>query len=550
MRPVVVLYVLSGLCLAQPAPENAAEPPPKHARVSGVVLNDATGSPLSRVRVFLKSISNEAPSIAVEADDHGRFVIPEASPGKFSISAQRDGYLPANEARQGSSRLPAVIQLDSGQHLRDVTFRLKPWSVIAGRVRFSDAEPAIGVLVQAYKDAFLRGKRSFGMVAATRTNDRGEYRIAGLKPGSYYIAASYDRPLSPEYEKQDPVDENGKRLPRFGYSTTFYPTAQRLADATSVSVASAQEIDGLEVFLQPVRTVNIRGAIVSGLTGMTLKAPVVSLRRLSADERSSINAPIEVKPAGAGFEIRGVAAGPYLLVADTMENNRRLFARVPLLVTDEDIDDLRVLLEPEREWKGSIRIAGAPNLNASLFRVTLEPRSDLNPTASADVGPRGDFSITVVPGEIYDVFVANLPDDFYIESIRLAGHDIGRDGVSGSQAAPAVPLEITVSSRGGVVAGRVFDAAGKLSSGATVMMVPDPADGRPQFFKTGYADRYGLFHVRGLAPGDYTAFAYYDEPPCEFYDPAALSACRSKGTRVNVNEAAQTLLGVRLIESR
>ncbi len=547
MRSIVVLVLLAGIAAAQSVPSNVSAPAPANpARISGVVLNDATGVPLNRVRVYLKSTSNEAPSIAVEADEHGKFVIQKAVPGKYSISAERDGFLRSSEAHSGSTRLAAVIDLDSGQQLRDVTIRLKPWSVLSGRVRFNDAEPAIGVLVQAYKDAFLRGKHTFGMVASTRTNDRGEYRLPGLRAGSYYIAATYDRPLSPEFEQQDPVDENGKPLPKFGYSTTFFPTAQKLADAVPVRIDSEQEIEGLEIFLQPVRTINIRGTTISGLTGAASRVPTVSLRRLSADERSSINAPVAVRPTEAGFEIHGVTAGPYLLVADNVENNSRLFARLPLVVTDHNLEDLRLLLEPERDWPGILRIVDAPTFDLSSLRITLEPRSDLNPVTTADVDSHGAFVVHVIPEETYDVYVANAPDDFYIRSIRVANRETGSEGVGGNQGSAAVPLEITLSSHGGVVAGRVFDGSGKLASGATVAAVPDPADGRPQFYKKGYTDKYGLFRIRGLAPGSYTAFAYFDEPPCELYDTNALPDCRSKGKRFELGEGAQTVVGIRI----
>ncbi len=466
--------------------------------------------------------------------------------GKYSISAQRDGYLPGTVARSGGARLPAVIQILSGKNLSDVTFRLTPWSVVAGHIRFNDAEPAIGVLVQVYRDAFARGRRSFVLAGSARTNDRGEFRVAGIRPGSYYIAATYDRPAPPEFEERDPVDESGKPIPQFRYSTTFYPAAQKLADAAPVRVAAAQESDGLDIFLEPVRTVNVRGAVTSGLTGRRVEAPSVSLRRLSGDERSSINAAISVQPRSGGFEIRGVAAGPYLLVADTIEDGKRLFARTPVVVSDRDLEGLEVLLTPERACHGSVAVTDAPDLNLSLLRVVFEPRSDLNPTASANVKANGTFVIHLVPDEVYDAYVMNGPDNVYIKSIRVANSTIEADGLSGRIAGPNVSVDITLSTKDAVVAGRVWNADGTPAPGVTVTAVPDPSRGRPQFYRTGYTDQYGLYQIRGLAPGRYTAFAYYDEPPCELYDDDVLAACRTQGGSFSVEESAQAILAIRL----
>ncbi len=547
------LLARTGLCalavVSFAAEQTTARKETKASRnvwIRGRVLNDLNSQPLSRARVFLRSAGGETQSVAVEADEKGAFTIPNVVPGKYSLSAQRDGFINATVALSGTIRLPSIVHVEEGNDLRDVTFRLRPWSVAAGRVRFDDAEPAIGVLVQVYRDSWSRGRRSFTLVSFTRTNDRGEYRIAALPPGSYYIAASYDRPLSPEYQERDPVDENGKRIPQFRYSTTFYPNAQRLGEAEVIRLSSAQEIEGLDIFLQPVRTVSIRGSVLSGLTGQPIRSPNVTLRRLSADERSSINASISVIPRTSGFEIRGVAAGPYLLVADSTENGKRLFARVPLMVVDADIDDLQMMLEPEIAWRGSVNLDNAPNVAPGSLRLTLEPRSDLNPIVAADVRKDGSFVVNVVPDEVYDAYLSGASDEVYIQAIRTGNMEVGAGGIAGQAASSNAPLQIVLSSRDSVLAGAIWAANGAPASGCSITVVPQELKGRAHLVKTVFADLYGHFQVRGLAPGAYTAFAYYDEAPCEFYDAEAMTECRAQGTSVTVGETAQAVLSLRL----
>jgi hypothetical protein len=546
MRWWPALVLAPVLCLGQSSVPPAKTEVRQNVWIRGTVISDATSQPLNRARVLLKSATGETPNVAVEADEKGTFVVPNVIPGKYAISAQRDGYLPSAIARREGARLPAVMTVEAGQTLNGLTIRLRPSSVIAGRIRFSDAEPALGVLVQVYQGSFARGRRSFRMIAFSRTNDRGEYRVPGLAPGAYYVAATYDRPLSPEYKEADPVDEAGKPIPQLRYSTTFYPAAQKLADAVPLDLSLGEESSGIDIFLQQIPTVSIRGRCISGLTGEAIKSPSVSLRRLSADAHSSINAAISVAPRGNGFEIRGVTSGPYLLVSDSMEKGKRLFARVPLMVTDASIEELQVMLEPERAWHGTVKYSDAPGVKPSQIRVVFEPRSDLNPIASAEVDSGGGFVINVVPDETYDAYVANVTDDVYIQSIRVANTTIESDGISGRMAGANVPIEIALSSKDASLAGRVWNADGSVAPGATVTVAPDPSRGRPQYFKTAYSDQFGMFQVRGLAPGRYTAFAYYDEAPCEFYDDDELAACRSKGTGFNTGESAQTVIGVRL----
>lgn len=518
----------------------------QYGRIEGAVVSDLTGSPLTRARIYLKSASGETEGLTVEADEKGEFVINNVVPGKYSLSAQRDGYLPSSVAQRGTSRLAAVIEIDSGEKLTDVRFRMRPWSIIAGRIRFNDAEPAMNVLVQVFQDAYLRGRRSFRAVATARTNDRGEYRIASIRAGSYYVAATYDRQPASDFRQQDPLDENGKPRPQLRYSTTFYPSAQKLSEAVPIRVGTSQEAAGLDIFLQPVPTVTVSGTVLSGLSGAAVKSPSVSLRRLSGDERSSINAAISSTPRGNGFELRGVAAGRYLLVADSHEENHRLFARVPIVVADANIEEVQLLLVPEKRWKGTLRFADAPNVKLSGLRVVLEPRSDLNPIVWGSVDSFGNFEVNVMPDEVYDAYVPNAPAEAFIKSIRVSNANVEKDGISGQMAGPNVPLEIVLSMTDAVLTGRVWSADGTPASGATVSVVPEPAHDHPQFYRMGFSDQNGFFQVHGLAPGRYTAFGYYDEPPCELYDEAELATCRSQGFNFTAESGGQTVVGVRL----
>ena len=53
------------------------------------------------------------------------------------------------------------------------------------------------------------------------------------------------------------------------------------------------------------------------------------------------------------------------------------------------------------------------------------------------------------------------------------------------------------------------------------------------------ADENGLFLFRGVAPGRYLLVGWQDEPPCDYYDPDALANCRATGMSVEVREAGE-----------
>ena len=83
---------------------------------------------------------------------------------------------------------------------------------------------------------------------------------------------------------------------------------------------------------------------------------------------------------------------------------------------------------------------------------------------------------------------------------------------------PIIRSEVVLDSRGGRVGGQVVGPDGDVWSGANLMLVPDPFNGRLQSYREGSADEYGQFKIRGVAPGKYTLLAWLDELPCDPYD--------------------------------
>jgi hypothetical protein len=517
----------------------------KGAWIHGSVVNDRTGAPLLRAQVILRPVTGATSGVVVETDEHGNFVMNRISPGAYSITAQRDGFLPNSNGRRGTMRFPPVLQLNEGYHLRGVVFRLRSWSVISGKIRYEDAEPAVGAAVQLYREAVTRGRRSMQLAGSARANDKGEFRIHGLQPGAYFVAATRNRAAGPELDEQEALDETGRSVTEFRHATTFYPASQRLADAVAVHVESGQEVSAIDIDLKPVPAVRIRGEVINGVTGQKVQGPNLVFRRMAADGQSSIPVALNLKPWKEGFEITGITSGPYLVTCDLEFERQRLLARQFLTVTDAPIDNLNLTLEPERVMSGVIRFDDSPRVQPSRLRVNLEPRSDINKPSVGNVNGDGNFEVKVAPGETYDAYVLNMPDSYYVKGVRIANLDVGPDGIPSSAAAPNVPLELTLSSKSATVTGRAFTPDGRPAGGATIVVVPDPVRGRGADYQATSSDEYGVFRLGGIAPGRYTVFSFYEEPPCDYYDENALLSCRSLGQTVQLTEAGQAIIEIR-----
>ena len=129
-------------------------------------------------------------------------------------------------------------------------------SVIAGRVVDEFGEPvadAIGLRCGRRGPTAGAGWSDAGRMA--QTNDIGQFRIYGLPPGDYYVSAAC-RNMEPMMDLMRRC-RGGYRLTRIG--AVFWIRADLLSrqrrghDAQSITVAIAQEAQGTDFALAPVR---------------------------------------------------------------------------------------------------------------------------------------------------------------------------------------------------------------------------------------------------------------------------------------------------------
>jgi hypothetical protein len=155
------------------APSSSPPSKSEDAQIDGQVLSDADGQPLRRAHVTLRPLQAGTSAAGVDADERGNFTIRKIAAGSYSLIAERDGYLTSATCRKGALRMPSSFYIAGGDKITGITFRLRPWAVLAGKVRMDDGEPAVGVRVELYREYRSRGRHGYGVVSAVLTNDRG-----------------------------------------------------------------------------------------------------------------------------------------------------------------------------------------------------------------------------------------------------------------------------------------------------------------------------------------------------------------------------------------
>jgi hypothetical protein len=533
-------WVVAGLVAIRVYAQTPVAPAnPQVNSIEGTVLNDRTGQPLPRAHVSLLPAQAGLSAVAVDADEKGGFAIRAFEAGRYSLSAARDGYLTTSICWLGNVRMQPTFAIGSKETVTGLTFRLRPFAVMAGRISFEDGEPAMNIRVEAYREFRNHLRHGYALADRAPPHDRGEYRLFGLQPGSYIVAAT-ERPTA--------ASEQVRETQALRYTTTFYPNSTKLGEAAPVLLDYGQESSGIDVSLKRVKKVKLHGHVISGLTGDAVSSATIAMQRVDAHNTASIAVSVPVTfDNDHRFEIRDVPPESYIIWAESADGGTALTGHAPLTVGTADIDNVELTILGPRPGS-AVLVDGGVRLDDA--RLRFEPRNERGKVVEASkVAGVDGFHFSLVGDDLYDLFVTNLPNDFYLSAVRVNGQDMMMTGIEGAAATPERPFEVVLDPHGGRVSGRVLGSDDSLWSRASVALIPDPPKGRVQAYREGAADENGLFLLRGVGPGKYVLVAWLDEPPCDYYDPDGLANCRSMGMSVEVEEAGEQNMELRMKSS-
>jgi protocatechuate 3,4-dioxygenase beta subunit len=537
---LLVLLPLAGLSQGQ-GPSGGENP----AAVAGVAVDGSSGEPLSKVRLLLRRDPGRAAPRTTSTDREGRFALTGIPPGRYRLSAERNGFAPQEWGQRSPSGFGSAFELHAGEALDDLVFRLMPGAVITGQIADQDGEPNAEVEVTAYRLAYQRGRPRLMPVRSDRTDDRGEYRLYGLPAGRYYVVASFSRfPGMP-----GPFGGGGRSAgveAEEDYLPTFYPGVHEARQATPVEAAPGSELNSVNFKLRSESTVKLTGRIETE-EGQRGRASLLVTPR----------DPLQLGRHRGGvrengeFEIRGLAPGSYSLIAQMRGRGDRQSARLGLEVGNQDIRDLVIPLIRDLTLEGRLEWDAEAETDASGLRLVLEPQEPGAGGAAATPAADASLRFENVPTNLYRLGLRNAPGDVYIKAATLGGVDVLEQGLDINPQSASGGLMVLLSPKGAQASGVVADNDGRPVEGAQVLLAPEQRQmHRPDLFQQLDTDADGIFLLRGVPPGRYRLFAWDNLEEVPWRDAAYLKQFESQSVPCDLSEGDTRSFDLRLITAR
>jgi len=520
--------------------------PNKDCALAGSVINGATGAGVKKATVVARNVQGIG-TYQTTTDSSGGFAFSGVAPGQYNLYAEHVDFLGSAYESKGPTGTINTVPVAAGQTVNGIVVRLTPAAAVSGRVMDEDGDPLPRANVSAYQSQWGNGRNELAVRGSVGTDDLGQYRIFGLQPGKYFLAATlpnYSHSLAGTGD-----GTSGASTTEQTYVPTYYPGTTDPGSAQAIELRPGDDIGSIEFSVLPVKAVQLRGRLVNGVAGIPIQGGCVNLQpQGGSNDWGGLARYACTEDAQGDFIIHGIVPGSYSLVANFNQQSHPMSARLAVQVDEGGADGVIVDLLPSVEVAGHVRFEGESPVKPENLWLTLVP-VDLPEIGGAGSQPSSDgsFKIPDVAQGVYRVRL-NGWGDLYLKSATLGGRENADESFTVNRDTPSSTLEVVLSARAGHIEGTVVDDQKKPVANAFVVFVPDPnRRNREDLFRENGTNQEGQFVLAGIPPGEYTLLAWLSPQGVQYRNPDWLAQYETRGTAVRVSEATRLNLQVRAI---
>lgn len=214
------------------APPAQTVDPDARSTIEGRVVATETGRALPRALVFLSQLGNSSNRLTRECltDVDGRYRFDNLPAGEYVISSSSLGFVEIHVGQERPGDRIHPIDVPAGE-VKRVDFALPRGGVISGRLTDDTGDPIAGIRLVPLLIHYSPNGERIGIPGSrtkldSYTDDRGDFRVAGLSPGTYLLKAQYeDEPISKACATYYPGTTDQRAAHRFQIGLSGHATA-------------------------------------------------------------------------------------------------------------------------------------------------------------------------------------------------------------------------------------------------------------------------------------------------------------------------------------
>jgi protocatechuate 3,4-dioxygenase beta subunit len=460
------------------------------------------GKPAPGVLVGMRSSEPAQfdPTFKATTDQDGNYQISDVPAGSYEVAP----VAPAFVIGDINNPKGQTVVITESEKVEGIDFELLRGGVITGKVTDADGRPVVEerVNLRPVDEGNQRGP-VHSVSVGFQTDDRGIYRIFGIRPGHYKVSIGDGENFNGRSGRGRPV-----------YPTTFYSDAADPAKATVIEIDEGTEATKIDITAgQTVQGFSVNGQIIDGESGRPVPNVSIGLSRIiDANNSSSYGGGAGARSDSQGqFRLEKLPPAKYSISIEPPPESDLRAEPVIFDVVDQDVTGLAIRTSTGASLSGTVVFEGTKDKNATAaleraYISALIHRDDSNTSWSrAEWIPRdGNFRLRGLQAGTANFSIGTMSNAKGLTISRVERAGIAQpNGIQIQTADHITGIQVIVAYINGSIRGVVQLENGTLPPGGRlIIQLTKPGDPNVRM-QPWIVDSRGHFSIEGLAAGDY-----------------------------------------------